>query len=203
MYCGVLLFVLLSFQFLEDTSAQYEDIRCKCTCLAYHKYNIPAKIYTKNVLHEYCDCLRVVLPNLNGSALTDVDIEPYCLRCGCKYEVRSTKTMQVVVYMFLVLLGVLLIYMVVMVIADPIINHVNRKNRAAGLLDEETEMESIVSARDSDRPRSSSVGKGLWAISACLTKGKSNANKMEKAASRAKIKCLRPARDVTMRSIKV
>ncbi|XP_002125870.3 proton-transporting V-type ATPase complex assembly regulator TMEM9-like isoform X2 [Ciona intestinalis] len=159
MYCGVLLFVLLSFQFLEDTSAQYEDIRCKCTCLAYHKYNIPAKIYTKNVLHEYCDCLRVVLPNLNGSALTDVDIEPYCLRCGCKYEVRSTKTMQVVVYMFLVLLGVLLIYMVVMVIADPIINHVNRKNRAAGLLDEETEMESIVSARDSDRPRSSS-GRG-------------------------------------------
>uniref|UniRef100_H2YKA3 Transmembrane protein 9 n=1 Tax=Ciona savignyi TaxID=51511 RepID=H2YKA3_CIOSA len=153
MNCVLAISLFIVFQLLEVTSAQYEDIRCKCTCLAYNKYNIPAKIYTKNVLHEYCNCLMVVLPNLNGSNLTDVDIEPYCLRCGCKYEVRSTKTMQVVVYLFLVLLGVLLIYMVVMVIADPFINYVNKRNRAAGLLEDETEMDCIPPA---ERTRTSS-----------------------------------------------
>ena len=44
----------------------------------------------------YCDCLYVVVPVLNGSIVRKSDLEPYCLRCDCKYEVRSTKTMQVI-----------------------------------------------------------------------------------------------------------
>ena len=42
-----------------------------------------------------CDCLDFIVPALNVTYIKKSDLEPYCLRCECKYEVRSTKTMEV------------------------------------------------------------------------------------------------------------
>ncbi|CAK8685530.1 unnamed protein product [Clavelina lepadiformis] len=145
MYCHQLSWMLvLLIRLFSCVSAQYEDVRCRCTCLPYPKHNYNAEIYTKNVSHSHCNCLEVVLSKDFQAKIPEVDWEPYCLRCECKYEVRSTKTLQVVVCLFVTLIGLLTLYMIFMLIADPILNKwKNKGGDMQPLVDDETEMSSL------------------------------------------------------------
>nr|CAB3267121.1 putative protein 2 [Phallusia mammillata] len=149
----VYLSVLTLFAVILSTQAvQYEDLRCKCTCSSYHNVSARFKqVYKNNTLHDDCNCLSVVVPRLIGTSIKEEDIDPYCYLCDCKYEVRSTKTMQVVVYIFLIVLGLLVLYMGFMMIIDPIINKFGGKEGQQQLLqDDATEMSSTT-GRDTDR----------------------------------------------------
>ncbi|RXM27169.1 Transmembrane protein 9B [Acipenser ruthenus] len=92
-----------------------KDIRCTCICPPYKE--LAGQIYNKNVSQKDCDCLHVVkLWPVAGS-----DVEAYCLRCECKYEERSSVTIQVTIIIYLSILGVLLLYMVYLTLLEPVL----------------------------------------------------------------------------------
>ncbi|GCC22927.1 hypothetical protein chiPu_0001318 [Chiloscyllium punctatum] len=90
--CGVLLSLWLLLCLLvlarSEEDKNFADIRCKCICPPY-KDNA-GHIYSKNISQKDCDCLHVVVP----MPVAGQDVEAYCLRCECKYEERSTVTIQ-------------------------------------------------------------------------------------------------------------
>ncbi|XP_042197531.1 transmembrane protein 9B [Callorhinchus milii] len=101
--------------FLLAESKSFEDIRCKCICPPY-KDNA-GQIYNKNVSQKDCDCLHVVDP----MPVAGQDVEAYCLRCECKYEERSSVTIQVTIIIYLSILGLLLLYMVYLTLLEPLL----------------------------------------------------------------------------------
>ncbi|KAK6470465.1 transmembrane protein 9-like isoform X1 [Huso huso] len=120
---GSLKFLLLSMLicFLSelvprtDASKSFEDVRCKCICPPYR--NISGHIYNKNVSQKDCNCLHVVEP----MPVPGHDVEAYCLLCECKYEERSSTTIKVTIIIYLSVVGSLLLYMVFLLLVDPLI----------------------------------------------------------------------------------
>ncbi|XP_030056878.1 transmembrane protein 9B isoform X2 [Microcaecilia unicolor] len=49
------------------------------------------------------------------------DVEAYCLRCECKYEERSSFTIQFTIIVYLSILGLLLLYMVYLTLVEPML----------------------------------------------------------------------------------
>ncbi|XP_039255924.2 proton-transporting V-type ATPase complex assembly regulator TMEM9-like [Styela clava] len=141
------LFLLTICNLLCEISAEakFNDIRCRCTCKQLIALNIPRKVYTKDAVQEKCNCLDVVVPELNWANISGVMLEQYCLLCQCKYEVRSTKTMEVVVLMYLILIGILFSYLAIVGLVDFI---GKKRNREQGV-----ETQNLVSE---DRPSTSS-----------------------------------------------
>ncbi|XP_064425277.1 transmembrane protein 9 [Latimeria chalumnae] len=92
-----------------------EDVRCKCICPPYR--NISGHIYNKNVAQKDCNCLHVVEP----MPVPGHDVEAYCLLCECKYEERSTTTIKVTIIIYLTVVGLLLLYMLFLLLVDPLI----------------------------------------------------------------------------------
>ncbi|XP_055023456.1 proton-transporting V-type ATPase complex assembly regulator TMEM9 [Misgurnus anguillicaudatus] len=112
--------VLLFLVVLEVTSQahadkSFEDVRCKCICPPYR--NIKGHIYNKNVSQKDCNCLHVVEP----MPVPGHDVEAYCLLCECKYEERSSNTIKVTIIIYLSVVGALLLYMLFLLLVDPLI----------------------------------------------------------------------------------
>ncbi|CAB1330153.1 unnamed protein product, partial [Coregonus sp. 'balchen'] len=78
----------------------FEDVRSKCICPPYR--NITGHIYDRN----------------------GHDVEAYCLLCECKYEERSSNTINVTIIIYLSVVGSLLLYMLFLLLVEPI----NRKH---------------------------------------------------------------------------
>ncbi|XP_043561799.1 transmembrane protein 9B isoform X1 [Chiloscyllium plagiosum] len=117
--CSVLLSLWLLLCLLvlarSEEDKNFADIRCKCICPPY-KDNA-GHIYSKNISQKDCDCLHVVVP----MPVAGQDVEAYCLRCECKYEERSTVTIQVTIIIYLSILGLLLLYMVYLTLVEPLL----------------------------------------------------------------------------------
>ncbi|XP_030217406.1 proton-transporting V-type ATPase complex assembly regulator TMEM9 isoform X1 [Gadus morhua] len=93
----------------------YQDVRCKCICPPYR--NFSGNIYNRNVTQKDCNCLHVVDP----MPVPGHDVEAYCLLCECKYEERSSNTIKVTIILYLTVVGALLLYMVFLLLVEPLI----------------------------------------------------------------------------------
>uniref|UniRef100_A0A3Q4HGN2 Transmembrane protein 9 n=1 Tax=Neolamprologus brichardi TaxID=32507 RepID=A0A3Q4HGN2_NEOBR len=93
----------------------FEDVRCKCICPPYR--NITGHIYNRNFSQKDCNCLHVVEP----MPVPGHDVEAYCLLCECKYEERSSNTIKVTIIIYLSVVGALLLYMLFLLLVDPLI----------------------------------------------------------------------------------
>ncbi|XP_029912418.1 proton-transporting V-type ATPase complex assembly regulator TMEM9 [Myripristis murdjan] len=107
---------LLLMQAVVSVHAKsFEDVRCKCICPPYR--NITGHIYNRNVSQKDCTCLHVVEP----MPVPGHDVEAYCLLCECKYEERSSNTIKVTIIIYLSVVGALLLYMLFLLLVDPLI----------------------------------------------------------------------------------
>lgn len=93
----------------------FEDVRCKCICPPYR--NISGNVYNRNVSQKDCNCLHVVDP----MPVPGHDVEAYCLLCECKYEERSSNTIKVTIIIYLAVVGALILYMLFLLLVDPLI----------------------------------------------------------------------------------
>ncbi|XP_029012372.1 transmembrane protein 9 [Betta splendens] len=93
----------------------FEDVRCKCICPPYR--NISGNTYNRNVSQKDCNCLHVVEP----MPVPGHDVEAYCLLCECKYEERSSTTIKITIIIYLAVVGALLLYMLFLLLVDPLI----------------------------------------------------------------------------------
>ncbi|XP_030590209.1 proton-transporting V-type ATPase complex assembly regulator TMEM9 [Archocentrus centrarchus] len=109
----VTVFLLDAVVFAQAKS--FEDVRCKCICPPYR--NITGHIYNRNFSQKDCNCLHVVEP----MPVPGHDVEAYCLLCECKYEERSSNTIKVTIIIYLSVVGALLLYMLFLLLVDPLI----------------------------------------------------------------------------------
>uniref|UniRef100_A0A8C6LBA8 Transmembrane protein 9 n=4 Tax=Nothobranchius TaxID=28779 RepID=A0A8C6LBA8_NOTFU len=112
---ATLVTVLLLETAVPVQAKNFEDVRCKCICPPYR--NISGHIYNKNVTQKDCTCLHVVEP----MPVPGHDVEAYCLLCECKYEERSSNTIKVTIIIYLSVVGALLLYMLFLLLVDPLI----------------------------------------------------------------------------------
>lgn len=113
---AVALLVLFLLDNVDVTQAKnFDDVRCKCICPPYRNHS--GQIYNKNVTQKDCNCLYIVDP----MPVSGNDVEAYCLLCECKYEERSTNTIKVTIIIFLSVVGALLLYMLFLLLVDPLI----------------------------------------------------------------------------------
>ncbi|XP_067384448.1 transmembrane protein 9 isoform X2 [Channa argus] len=104
----------------STTFTSFEDVRCKCICPPYR--NITGHIYNRNDSQKDCNCLHVVDP----MPVPGHDVEAYCLLCECKYEERSSNTIKVTIIIYLSVVGALLLYMLFLLLVDPLIRKRDR-----------------------------------------------------------------------------
>ncbi|XP_022112184.1 transmembrane protein 9B-like [Acanthaster planci] len=90
------------------TKAQFEDCRCKCVCPGDPKTKHKVNVTVVSVPAYECFC-----EHITGRS------ELECLRCECRYEVRSTTVIKIVVIFVLVLIAILLVYLIALLIMDP------------------------------------------------------------------------------------
>ncbi|CAL8319961.1 unnamed protein product [Merluccius merluccius] len=126
-----ILFLLEAVVFAE--SKNFEDVRCKCICPPYR--NMTGHIFKRNVSQKDCNCLHVVEP----MPVPGHDVEAYCLLCECKYEERSSNTIKVTIIIYLCVVGALLVYMLFLLLLDPLIRKRDRYTQR--LQDQEEEAE--------------------------------------------------------------
>lgn len=114
---GIYLVVILCVldQVVVAQAKNFEDVRCKCICPPYR--NISGNVYNRNVTQKDCNCLHIVDP----MPVPGHDVEAYCLLCECKYEERSSNTIKVTIIIYLAILGALLLYMLFLLLVDPLI----------------------------------------------------------------------------------
>lgn len=110
---GLLCFILLVLPASESKNS--EDVRCKCICPPYKENS--GEIFSQNVSQKDCHCLHFA----NPKSVPPNDLEAYCLRCECKYEERSTVTIQVTIIIYLSILGLLLLYMLYLTLIEPML----------------------------------------------------------------------------------
>ncbi|KAF7255000.1 hypothetical protein EG68_08252 [Paragonimus skrjabini miyazakii] len=110
------LFVSILF-FLSLTSclAAYEDARCKCVCVdrlgAYNGTRPTGKVYVKAIAADQCTC-KFMLDQ-------EAALCPYC---DCKYQVRNTTTIKVIVCLILVIISALTLYMIFLLLLEPLLS---------------------------------------------------------------------------------
>ncbi|XP_037130114.1 transmembrane protein 9 [Syngnathus acus] len=109
------LFALLLDAASLVNAKSFEDVRCKCICPPYR--NISGHVYNRNVSQKDCNCLHIVEP----MPVPGRDVEAYCLLCECKYEERSSNTIKVTIIIYLSVVGALLLYMLFLLLVEPLI----------------------------------------------------------------------------------
>ncbi|XP_044303898.1 proton-transporting V-type ATPase complex assembly regulator TMEM9 [Varanus komodoensis] len=134
-----------------EASKAFKDIRCKCVCPPYR--NISGHIYKKNVSQKDCNCLHVVDP----MPVPGHDVEAYCLLCECKYEERSTTTIKVIIVIYLSVIGALLLYMVFLMVVDPLIRKPDAYTQRLHNEEETEDTHSLAAVRPSPGTRANTV----------------------------------------------
>ncbi|KAH0618970.1 hypothetical protein JD844_018550 [Phrynosoma platyrhinos] len=135
----------------SESSKAFEDIRCKCVCPPYR--NISGQIYKKNVSQKDCNCLHVVEP----MPVPGHDVEAYCLLCECKYEERSTTTIKIIIIIYLSVIGALLLYMVFLMVVDPLIRKPSAYAQPLHNEEESEDTHSLAAVRPSASNRANTV----------------------------------------------
>ncbi|XP_061486879.1 proton-transporting V-type ATPase complex assembly regulator TMEM9-like [Rhineura floridana] len=135
----------------SEASKSFGDIRCKCICPPYR--NISGHIYKKNVSQKDCNCLHLVEP----MPVPGNDVEAYCLLCECKYEERSTTTIKVVIIIYLSVIGALLLYMVFLMVVDPLIRKPDVYTQPLHNEEESEDAHSLAAIRPSASTRANTV----------------------------------------------
>ncbi|KAM7538944.1 hypothetical protein Aperf_G00000059388 [Anoplocephala perfoliata] len=115
--------------FVVTVEAAYEDARCKCVCVDHSvpKFSNESStepkrlVYVKSIPSDKCTC-----PIMLG------DKSDLCPYCDCKYQVRNTATIKVVVILIVVMLSALSLYLVFMLILEPFFASYRRKNLISG-----------------------------------------------------------------------
>ncbi|CAH8443197.1 unnamed protein product [Heterobilharzia americana] len=107
--------VFVAVLIVPTASADYEDARCKCVCLlpgSYTNGTKPSKkIYVKAIPSEKCT-FEYMLQN-------DSDLHPFC---ECKFQVRNTTTIKVVVCLILTIIFALILYMLFLLLLEPLLS---------------------------------------------------------------------------------
>uniref|UniRef100_U5EEX9 Putative conserved plasma membrane protein n=1 Tax=Corethrella appendiculata TaxID=1370023 RepID=U5EEX9_9DIPT len=121
------LFVIIVIINLTQVNAQsYEDKRCKCICPSIKSVDNTTQetdermLFIDNVPPNKCDCDNVILPRLTQK-LNGKERE-FCPRCECKYENRNTTIIKVVVIIVIWIISLLVVYMLFLIILDPLLN---------------------------------------------------------------------------------
>ncbi|XP_041084114.1 proton-transporting V-type ATPase complex assembly regulator TMEM9-like isoform X2 [Polyodon spathula] len=145
--------ICLFSELLPRTEAgkSFEDVRCKCICPPYR--NISGHIYNKNVSQKDCDCLHVVEP----MPVPGHDVEAYCLLCECKYEERSSTTIKVTIIIYLSVVGSLLLYMVFLLLVEPLIRKQQSYSQPLHNEEENEDVRPSLGAEGLTRSRSNTV----------------------------------------------
>jgi len=113
---------------LSGTEAQFDDKRCKCICPSLSSVtNKTDKTHTERLMQttndppNKCNCEVVMIPivadKLNGN-----EIREFCPRCECKYENRNTTIIRYVVIIVIWVISILVVYMLFLIILDPLLN---------------------------------------------------------------------------------
>lgn len=126
------LLTLSQGEVVGESKSKYNDIRCLCQCKEFSRgqINIPLKVYTTNLTKESCLC-EIQLHHVNFAHKSIMD--QYCLGCDCSYEVRSIRTMEVVVLIYITIILLLFAYMLFMWIAE-IVNRSRKTSTQAETL---------------------------------------------------------------------
>ncbi|KAL5965886.1 Proton-transporting V-type ATPase complex assembly regulator TMEM9 [Taenia solium] len=119
------LWLLVSLVFAISVEAVYEDARCKCVCVDHSVPKVSNEsstepkrsVYVKSISSDKCTC-PIMLEDKS-------DLCPYC---DCKYQVRNTTTIKVVVILIVVILSTLSLYLIFMLILEPFLASRGRKN---------------------------------------------------------------------------
>ncbi|KAK4472969.1 hypothetical protein MN116_004170 [Schistosoma mekongi] len=100
---------------LHTASAAYEDARCKCVCLLPGSYmnNTKSlkKIYVRAIPSEKCTCEYMLQED-----------KELCHFCECKFQVRNTTTIKVVVCFILTIITALILYMLFLLLLEPLLS---------------------------------------------------------------------------------
>lgn len=147
----------------SETEAKYHDIRCRCQCKEYPKFELQPTVYTTNLTQESCRC-EMQLKRVNFT--NKLIIDEYCLGCECTYEVRSMITMKVVVIIYICLIFILFGYMLFTWIAEMV-----NRSKQSSIQSERSQLvnnrpmssnqEDIRLRRASHQSNSSSIGQRL------------------------------------------
>ncbi|XP_013400402.1 transmembrane protein 9 isoform X2 [Lingula anatina] len=121
------------------------DIRCKCVCPDRSENTTTNK---QNVYHnvdanpEECTCEYVVKPTIK-----EIDAG-FCFRCDCKYQRRNTTTIKVIVNLIIVIVLMLGIYMLFLLILDPVMTIVRKRTQYEQYQDDQDEITTPRQSRD-------------------------------------------------------
>uniref|UniRef100_A0A131Y6C1 Putative secreted protein n=1 Tax=Ixodes ricinus TaxID=34613 RepID=A0A131Y6C1_IXORI len=153
---GSLTLVCILFLLVEKSSAQYEDVRCKCICpstaVVSGGIQTNRKLYIMNVPPRRCNCEGAILPQATDIKGRESE---FCPRCMCRYERRNTTTIRVLVILIIWVISLLTVYMLFLMCLDPLLN----KRRAAYQehVNEEVNLDEALPMQQRTRRSSSSV----------------------------------------------
>ncbi|XP_013183581.1 proton-transporting V-type ATPase complex assembly regulator TMEM9 [Amyelois transitella] len=132
-------------------SQSYEDKRCRCVCsnpavVLNDTQSTNRQLYIANVPPDKCNCEFVVLPHIG------IDIkgrgQALCPRCECKYEMRNTRVIMIVVILVLWLLTLLSSYMAFVMCLDPLIGRKKKPGNHSRYQEAESEEACNLLAQD-------------------------------------------------------
>ncbi|KAL1518305.1 hypothetical protein ABEB36_001947 [Hypothenemus hampei] len=112
-----------------ESQAQFDDKRCKCICPSLSsvtnktddKTHTERLIKTTNDPPNKCNC-EVVMLAVVADKLNEGEMREFCPRCNCKYENRNTTIIRYVVIIVIWVISILVVYMLFLIILDPLLN---------------------------------------------------------------------------------
>uniref|UniRef100_A0A914VEM8 Transmembrane protein 9 n=1 Tax=Plectus sambesii TaxID=2011161 RepID=A0A914VEM8_9BILA len=143
---------------------QFEDARCRCVCPSIQPYanpnatglNLKQRYYTESNIHSD-ECGTNVV---RKSVLKDVDVtrlETFLANCECKYEVRNTVMIKVVVIFVICVMVVLVTYMCFLLCLDPMLRRQRSGIRYEHHKDEDTDENIFTSPANNEMQPTASV----------------------------------------------
>ncbi|ENN79825.1 uncharacterized protein CG1161 [Dendroctonus ponderosae] len=111
-----------------ESHAQFDDKRCKCICPSLSSVtNKTDKTHTERLMRttndppNQCNCEVVMIP-LVADKLNVSEMREFCPRCECKYQNRNTTIIRYVVIIVIWVISILVVYMLFLIILDPLLN---------------------------------------------------------------------------------
>lgn len=126
------LVILATLLAISHAGDEFSDHRCICICPSFSVINEKPtdgdrKIYIDIMNKEDCTCEKVLESwKPNQTAM----LTGFCPRCNCRFEVRNTTTMKIVVIIIICVLALLFIYMGFLLCLDPLMSTKFRQNPA-------------------------------------------------------------------------
>ncbi|XP_050308281.1 uncharacterized protein CG1161 isoform X1 [Anthonomus grandis grandis] len=114
--------------YTNSQAQSFDDKRCKCICPSLSSVtNKTDKSHTETLMQttndppNKCTCEVVMLPKV-ADKLNVTEMREFCPRCACKYENRNTTIIRHVVIFVIWVISILVVYMLFLIILDPLLN---------------------------------------------------------------------------------